>query len=255
HETVSTIARSVPQQFRIIRSDGYTSAVIHDVCRNNDVRADRAYFLAAAAGRVWTTFTEHFLFQSSHRMRRLCIPPRDSSHTYDSSDIAAQLLGNSACLHLFAMAIRTNVPEESTFPSPSRNGLGSAKAGRHGWYEVRTVRGRLKFFTAVGYFEFKLIWVYVYGTFDLSILAPIFGRLISLNDSRENETGVLRQSNRGARKSQGWRSPFLSPRAVQVHTHNSTPTLPSPKPISGIMLALSVPDRGDRLWLVRNRHP
>ncbi|KYQ54112.1 hypothetical protein ALC60_06984 [Trachymyrmex zeteki] len=44
-------------------------------------------------------------------MHRLCIPPRDSSHTYDSSDIAAQLLGNSACLHLFAMAIRTNVPK------------------------------------------------------------------------------------------------------------------------------------------------
>ena len=44
-------------------------------------------------------------------MRRLYIPPRDSSHTYDSSDIAAQLLGNSACLHLFAMAIRMNVPK------------------------------------------------------------------------------------------------------------------------------------------------
>ncbi|KYM79663.1 hypothetical protein ALC53_09886 [Atta colombica] len=36
-------------------------------------------------------------------MCRLYIPPRDSSHTYDSSDIAAQLLGNSVCLHLFAI--------------------------------------------------------------------------------------------------------------------------------------------------------
>ncbi|KYM97187.1 hypothetical protein ALC62_12133 [Cyphomyrmex costatus] len=47
-------------------------------------------------------------------MRRLCIPPQDSSHTYNSSDIAAQLLGNSACLHLFAVAICTNVPPKRT---------------------------------------------------------------------------------------------------------------------------------------------
>jgi len=62
----------------------------------------------------------------------------------------------------------------------------------------------------------------------------------------------------GARKSHGWRSPFLSPfRCTWAYnsTYTPPPTPPSPKPISGIMLALSVPDRGDRLWLVRNRHP
>lgn len=52
HETVSTIAHSEPQQFRIIHPDGYTPTIIRDVCRNNDVRADRAYSLAAAGERV-----------------------------------------------------------------------------------------------------------------------------------------------------------------------------------------------------------
>lgn len=52
HETVSTIARREPQQFRIIHPDGYILTVIHDVCRNNDVRADHAYFSAAAGERV-----------------------------------------------------------------------------------------------------------------------------------------------------------------------------------------------------------
>ncbi|EFN65639.1 hypothetical protein EAG_10896 [Camponotus floridanus] len=66
HETVSTIARSEPQQFRIIHPDGYTPTIIREVCRNNDVRADRAYSLAAAGERL--QYTKHFLLQSSYRI-------------------------------------------------------------------------------------------------------------------------------------------------------------------------------------------
>lgn len=51
HETVSTITRSDPWQLWIIHSDSYTSTIIHVVYRNNDVRADRAYFSPAAGGR------------------------------------------------------------------------------------------------------------------------------------------------------------------------------------------------------------